>query len=128
MFEAIDTAATSILSELQTKQAVTLIANSRYAQLFASHDTVPTVATAPKVKASMVRDLDIFPILPALMNFAFRVDAYVSEDEPGWALGIWVTEVGITYLKWFVFGPEAVNYPTGWHSTWDKICQEYGGP
>jgi hypothetical protein len=122
---AIDALVTPILAELETKQATALTKNGKYAQLFPSHDTVPETPTA--CKPGLLRDEDIMPAVDTL-PFAFRVDEYIGDDYEGWVLGVWAIDGGVTYLKWWVYGPEIANYPTGWNSTWNEESGRYLGP
>ena len=129
MLAELDAQITSILSELQTKQGSAFTKNRKYAQLLRSHDSVPDgVSEDVKSGAAMVRDEDILPTLPAKLPFAFRVDEYVSSEGEGWVLGVWAIEEGVTYRKWYAYGPEAALYPTEWTSTWDEATQKYEGP
>lgn len=127
MFEAFDAQITSILNELKTKQDAAHLKNKKYAQLYGSHDAVPD-GVSLDVKTSMVRDENILPTLPTKLPFAFRVDEYVGPTGEGWVLGVWAVDKGVTYCKWFAFGPDASSYSSEWVSTWDKLMQTYGGP
>lgn len=115
---SINTAAEILYTELQTKQAAAFAKNGKYAQLFASHDVTPSVAIAPKTKVDMLRDEDIFPTLPATMNFAFRVDETIHpEDEYGWILLVWAIDSGTIYQKAWADCPDSGLYPSDWTPT-----------
>lgn len=107
-----------LYKELQTKQAAAFAKNGKYAQLFASHDKTPSVATTPKTKVDMLQDEDIFPTLPATMDFAFRVDETIHPgDEYGWVLWIWAEDSGQLYVKTWASGPDSNSYPGNWTPT-----------
>lgn len=117
MLESIDAAIAPILTELQTNQDAAFTKNKKYAQLFATHDDVPEVET--DIKASLVRDEDILPTLPAKLAFAFRVDeTQHPNNECGWILWVWAIDSGKTYVKAWTFGAATKeDYPTQWTET-----------
>lgn len=115
----IDTAIVPILAELKTNQDAAFVKNAKYAQLFASHDDVPEVAT--DIKETLVRDEDIKPTLPAKLDFAFKVDeVQYPNNVCGWVLWVWAKDSGQVYVKTWAFGPEEKDYPSEWTLTNSK--------
>lgn len=117
--ESIDLAVAPILAELKVNQDAAFAKNKKYAQLYKSHDDVPTEAT--DVKVALVKDEDITPTLPAKLDFAFRVDEIqFPGDSKGWVLWVWAKEAGETYVKaWTNNCSDAHVYPKDWTLTAD---------
>lgn len=115
---SIDLTVVPILAELKTNQDAAYLKNTKYAQLFATHDVTPEVAT--DVKVSLVRDEDIRPTLPAQLDFAFRVDENQYPGSCGWVMWVWAMDGGKQYVKAFPQNcPDDKEYPSDWVETPD---------
>lgn len=111
---SVDVAIVPILAELKTKQDAAFAKNGKYAQLLPTHDEVPEIAV--DIKASLVRDEDITPTLPAQLDFAFRVDEIDSDEACGWVLRVWAKEGEQVSQKVWGFGL-GVSEATDWVAT-----------
>jgi len=115
--EEVDAEVTTYQSQIETKQAAAFVKLGRYAQM---------LGTDSEINAGLCPDEDVTPDVASL-PFGLRVDEYVCSDgKAGYAIGVWVTEDGVTYNKWFSYGPEAASFNTDWMSTWNG--ETYGGP